>query len=172
MLHAMHSHCARAFATSLIVALFTACATAPLSEAPSNDTPAQAVPAEALNPDVSQATVQKTICVSGFTASIRPSTSYTNGVKLKLLREQGRPSSAAPEFELDHRVPLALGGSPRSLANLQLQPWEGDDGAKKKDRLERRLQTLVCSGKVGLDEARRAMYFNWQAALPKYVPGP
>ena len=50
-----------------------------------------------------------------------------------------------------------------------LQPWEGDDGAKKKDRLERRLRQLVCAGQPLLDDARRAIYLNWQAAYRVYV---
>lgn len=124
----------------------------------------------ALNPDVRADTIQFTICVSGYTASVRPSTSFTNGVKLKLLREAGLPPADASAFELDHRVPLALGGHPRALANLRLQPWEGRDGAKAKDRLEKRLQTLVCSGRVPLDDARSATYWDWPAAYRRYVP--
>jgi hypothetical protein len=129
----------------------------------------QAVPQEVLNPDVRQDTIRQTVCVSGYTASVRPSTTYTNGVKLKLMREQGLPASAAPEFELDHRIPLALGGHSRSLQNLMLQRWDGADGAKAKDRLERRLQRLVCAQKLPLDDARRAIYGNWQSAYLAYV---
>lgn len=129
----------------------------------------QAVPQEVLNPDVRQDTIRQTICISGYTASVRPSTTYTNGVKLKLMRQQGLPASAAPEFELDHRIPLALGGHPRNLQNLALQRWEGVDGAKAKDRLERRLQRLVCTEKLPLDEARRAIYADWQGAFQAYV---
>lgn len=124
----------------------------------------QTVPAEALSTDVRQETIQQTICVAGYTASVRPSTNYTNGVKLKLLRDQGLPASAASEFELDHRIPLALGGHPRNLQNLMLQRWEGEDGARVKDRLERRLQRMVCAGNMLLEDARRAIYLDWQAA--------
>lgn len=100
---------------------------------------------------------------------MRPSTSFTNGVKLKLMREAALPPTDASSYELDHRVPLALGGHPRSLANLQLQHWDGPDGAKSKDRLEKRLQTLVCAGSVPLDEARAAVYWDWPAAYRRYV---
>ena len=134
--------------------------------------PSAAVPAEALNPDVRQETVQATICVPGYTASVRPSTSYTNGVKVKLLREQGLPLADASKYELDHRLSLSLGGHPRNLKNLQLQPWEGEDGAKRKDRLEQRLQQLVCAGKVMLDKARQEMYFDWRGAFRTYVEAP
>ena len=40
----------------------------------------------ALNPDVAEDTIDATICVSGYTRSVRPATSYTNGVKKKLMR--------------------------------------------------------------------------------------
>ena len=126
------------------------------------------VPSEALNPDVHQNTIAQTICVPGYTASVRPSTSYTNGVKLKLMREAGIPSTEATTFELDHRVALAVGGHPRALLNLRLQKWEGEDGAKRKDQLERRLQVLVCSGQVTLNEAQRAMFWDWQSAFRRY----
>jgi hypothetical protein len=127
------------------------------------------VPADALNSDVRQETLQKTICVPGYAASVRPSTTYTNGVKMKLARERELPLGSAKEYELDHRVPLALGGHPRSLANLQLQPWEGDDGAKRKDAFERHLRTLVCSGRLSLRDAQRDIYFDWPGAARRHL---
>lgn len=123
----------------------------------------------ALNHDVEQATVQATICVPGYTKSVRPSTSYTNSVKIMLLRRAGIPEEMAAEYELDHIVPLALGGHPRKLENLELQPWAGHHGAKRKDRLEVKMQCLVCSGQIPLDEARRDIASDWQAAYHHYA---
>ena len=128
-----------------------------------------AVPMSALNPDVRAETIEQTICTHGYTRDVRPSTSYTNGVKFKLMREQGLDSSSSADYELDHIIPLALGGHPRSLSNLMLQPWEGKDSAKRKDRLEVKLQCLVCSGQVGLDEARQVIYEDWQGAYHRYA---
>jgi hypothetical protein len=108
----------------------------------------------AINADVTQSNIQQTICVPGYTKSIRPSTGYTNGVKRKLLRESGIDEAPISEYELDHIIPLAVGGHPRKLANLQLQPWEGHDGAKRKDRIEVKLQCLVCAGQVLLTDAQ------------------
>lgn len=130
------------------------------------------VPLEALNPDVREDTIQQTICVPGYAASVRPASSYTNGVKAKLLRDRGLPALSAADYELDHRVPLALGGHPRSLVNLELQPWDGESGAKKKDHLERKLQRLVCSGKLRLKAARRAVYFDWRSATRTFTAEP
>ena len=109
--------------------------------------------AMALNPDVGPDTLETTICQVGYTRTVRPSTTYTNGVKRKLMREAGIDASREGDFELDHVVPLALGGSPRALENLMLQPWEGEEGAKKKDKLEARLHKCVCVGALDLREA-------------------
>lgn len=127
-----------------------------------------AQPATALNPDVRPDTINDTICVVGYTKTVRPSTSYTNGVKRLLLSRAGLSYEDKADYELDHIVPLALGGHPRNLTNLMLQPWEGEDGAKRKDRLEVKLQCLVCTGKLDLDEARAAIFNDWQAAAKKY----
>jgi len=122
----------------------------------------------ALNPDVTEGTVKRTICVPGYTKSVRPATSYTNGVKAKLLTEAGIDQSRIGDFELDHIVPLALGGHPRKLSNLVLQPWEGEHGAKRKDSLEVRMHSLVCHGEVGLTEAQACIAENWELCAAKY----
>jgi hypothetical protein len=50
------------------------------------------------------------------------------------------------------------------LDNLWLQSWEGEWSAKVKDRLERKLQVMVCSGKLALSAARTAIQKNWKSA--------
>ena len=130
---------------------------------------AQAVPSYLLNPDVTPATVSQTICRAGYTRTVRPSTGFTDGIKKRLLSEQGMDFDADKgSFELDHIVPLALGGHPRNLYNLTLQRWVGPDGARRKDRLEVKLQCLVCSGDVALHEAQDAIWSDWLAAYSVY----
>lgn len=160
-------HVTTKMAHVLVVSLFGllgACSTTP--PAP----PTVAIPTEVLNPDVRPETIDQTICVAGYTASVRPSTSYTTGVKVKLLRDLGADADA-PKYELDHIIPLSVGGHPRNLKNLMLQPWDGDEGAKRKDRLEKRLQQLVCSKQLGLRDAQAAIYGDWRGAYRLYVPG-
>ena len=123
----------------------------------------------AINPEVNQANIHQTICVPGYTKTVRPSTVYTNGVKRRLLRESGIDESHRTEYELDHIIPLAVGGHPWKLTNLQLQRWEGVDGAKRKDRIEVKLQCLVCTEQVSLADAQRDIADNWQAAYHKYA---
>jgi hypothetical protein len=118
---------------------------------------------------VTQATIKQTICVPRWTDTVRPPTSYTTPLKLKLLQDHDLPAADASKYELDHFVPLALGGNPRSPDNLWLQPWEGEWGAETKDRLEVKLKNLVCAGKLTLDQARTAIRTNWIEAFKKFV---
>lgn len=124
----------------------------------------------ATNSDVTQETIFKTICVPGYTKEVRPATSYTNGVKKILLRRQHIDESLIHEYELDHIIPLAVGGHPRSLSNLQLQLWEGETGAKAKDKLEVRLHSAVCKGKISLLEAQHCIGEDWIACAASH-PG-
>ena len=128
-----------------------------------------AEPLGALLADVTQASISTTICTPGWTATVRPSTSYTQGVKSKLLKEAGMDPDRAVDYELDHFVPLALGGHPRSLDNLWLQRWDGEWNARVKDRLERRLQVMVCEGRLTLRAAQAAVERNWKRAYRRYV---
>jgi len=123
----------------------------------------------ALNPDVTQDTINQTICVPGYTKSVRPATSYTNGVKQMLMQRAKMNPSLAQYYELNHIIPLALGGHPRKLDNLALQIREGENGAERKDRIETKLQCLVCSHQVTLAEAQREILEDWQAAYHKYA---
>jgi hypothetical protein len=124
-----------------------------------------------LNPDVNEDTVMQTICVPGYTQTVRPSSSYTNGIKAKLLRENGIDESMMRYYELDHIVPLALGGHPRKPANLALQPWDGEHGAIRKDLLERRLQIMVCRGELQLTDAQACIAEDWEACDARHPPG-
>ena len=78
-----------------------------------------------LNPAVTPSTLQSTICVKGWTASIRPPVSYTNRIKKQRMADMGLPLELIGDFQLDHKLPLSLGGSPDDPRNLVLQSFEG-----------------------------------------------
>lgn len=50
----------------------------------------------ALNPDVTQNRIAQTICVPGYTKTVRPSTTYTNGVKRNRCARPGVPNPTSP----------------------------------------------------------------------------
>ena len=128
-----------------------------------------AEPPGALFQAVTQANVDKTICVPGWTSTVRPSTAYTQALKRTMLVRAGLPPADAIKYELDHFVPLAVGGHPRAQENLWLQRWDGEWNARVKDRLERKLQVMVCAGQITLDAARSAVQQDWRAAYRAFV---
>ena len=73
-------------------------------------------------------------------------------------------------YELDHLIPLELGGG-NAATNLWPQPYHrGTGSADVKDHLENHLHALVCSGQVRLVAAQTAMAGDWWAAAARYNP--
>lgn len=87
--------------------------------------------------------------------------------KLQVLTSYGIDLHDRDNYELDHLVPIGLGGS-NATANLWPQPYAGPYGAHQKDALEVKLRTLVCSGKLALKTAQAAISGDWLAAYKKY----
>lgn len=121
----------------------------------------QATFAQTTNPAVTQLNIGRTICVSGWSATVRPATTYTNGIKRKLLRQAGIPLATGSAYELDHRIPISSGGAPKDPANLALQPWDGPKGAKAKDAIELRVHKLICAGRITLATGQACFRNDW-----------
>ncbi len=62
--------------------------------------------------------------------------------------------------EVDHFVPLELGGS-NDLANLWPESATGGYGSGQKDRLENELHDEVCDGNLPLRRAERLIAADW-----------
>ena len=104
-----------------------------------------------LNPDVTQANVDSTICVHGWTKTIRPPTSYTNDLKKRQMR-QYRVGGSLSDYQEDHLISLELGGDPTDPRNLWPEPYPR---ASQVDRIENDLNAQVCSGALSLADAQR-----------------
>lgn len=117
----------------------------------------------ATDPRVTQANIATTICVAGYTKRVRPSTSVTTPIKRARLAAYGSrgPLSA---FELDHLIPLELGGAPAAVANLWPEPWTGTQGARTKDHVENVLHARVCAKTMRLAIAQQAIATDWRSA--------
>jgi hypothetical protein len=104
-----------------------------------------------LNPEVSQATIRATICVHGWTRTVRPSSAYTGELKLRQMTEYGVRGSPSG-YQEDHLISLELGGDPVDPRNLwpQPRPW-----ADRVDTVENALNDAVCSGRLTLAEAQQ-----------------
>ena len=114
-----------------------------------------------LNQSVRAETLSETICLRGYTRTIRPPANVTNTIKYEMLRKKGYAISAMHDFILDHKIPLSLGGAPNDLRNFMLQT---EDESKDKDRVELCLAKTVCSGRLALDEAQREIWLDWRSA--------
>lgn len=119
----------------------------------------------AYNPDVTQSTIGSTICVSGWTSTVRPSTSYTNALKAQGITDYGYSDTNMSDYEEDHLVPLELGGAPKDPANLWPEPRYGSPTAYSKDSVETKLKNAVCDGRITLSAARSAIRTDWTTAL-------
>ena len=123
----------------------------------------------ALNASITQENIQSTICVKGYTKTIRPPANYTNKLKKKQIIKYGYADTNPQHYEEDHLIPLSIGGSPNDSKNLWPQPRISEWNAQKKDILELKLYKLVCNGSVSLDEARQAISRNWILAHKYYM---
>ena len=109
------------------------------------------------------------ICSKGYTKTVRDVPDF---LKNQVFAAYGIASREPGEYEVDHVVPLEIGGS-NSLKNLfaqsfRTQPWN----AHVKDRLENKLHELVCSGKLDIRQAQREIASDWIASYQKYIGPP
>lgn len=58
----------------------------------------------ATNPDVTQETIHQTICVPGWTATVRPPSSYTTKLKTHQIKEYRYKEKRLAEYEEDHLI--------------------------------------------------------------------
>lgn len=113
----------------------------------------------ALNPAVSQSTIDRTICVPGWTATVRPAESITESEKEASLTAYG-DNGGLSEYEYDHLVPLELGGATNDPRNLWPEPGSSPN---PKDDVEFALREKVCAGELSLARAQREIASDWVA---------
>ena len=128
------------------------------------DLPNPALTPGATNAAVTADNLHQTICVRGYTKTIRPDAAYTNRLKKGQIREYGYADRNPRHYEEDHLIPLELGGNPTDPRNLWPQPRISEWGADKKDQLENEMHHLVCSGRLSLSDAQIMIRTNWITA--------
>jgi hypothetical protein len=112
----------------------------------------------AIDPAVTQANIDSTICRSGYTTRVRPPESQTDKFKWDV----AEPAYGQHDVsgELDHQIPLELGG-----ANDARNLWvEAGPIPNPKDAVEDALNKAVCDGKIKLRAAQVAIAQNWLTA--------
>lgn len=109
---------------------------------------------------VTQATIHKTICVSGYTKTVRA----VSGTDKKYVLHRDEVKEPA---EVDHFVSLEIGGSNDRDDNLWAEPYSGpavgNYGARIKDKVETALKREVCAEKMTLKDAQSCIVSDWIA---------
>lgn len=137
-----------------------ACHYRPSAE-PGFDLPDPACTPGAVSLAVTQDNIQATICRSGYTSTVRPSSSVTGRYEQESVAAYAGTQGITGEF--DHLIPLELGG-----ANSQSNMWAEPGGVPNpKDLEEGRLHRLVCAGKMPLAEAQQRIATDWTRAVPR-----
>ena len=123
-----------------------------------------------ISPQVTQSNIGSTICSSGYTSTIRPSSSITGPEKIGSKAAYSY-SGSSYTVEYDHLVPLELGGDPNDPANLWAEPNDNPAATSfnnSKDKLENALNNMVCSGQMTLAAAQQAIAGNWATAYQQF----
>lgn len=122
--------------------------------------PAVAADGLPVNPDVTPENIAATICVPGYSKSIRPYVSTMQAIKREFLTAIGEPWERRNRYQLDHLIPICAGGDVIDRRNLVLQPIEE---AKQKDGVEACVCQMICVGAMPLREAQERMWRDWRA---------
>jgi len=122
----------------------------------------------ATDPSVTEANIDTTICHPGYSRAARPPYSITGPRKRRLMDAQ-HPGEPMADYELDHLIPISLGGAPLDARDLWLQPRQGQANAGDKNVLAYVLWRLVCEHRVPLATAQTAISHNWTQAYEKYA---
>jgi len=112
------------------------------------------------DPRVTQDNIHQTICVSGYTKTVR---NVPQSLKDYIYSEYGIKNRAPGSYEIDHIISLQLGGSNTSR-NLFPEAYNIPQGAHEKDVVETRLKRMVCKGQMSLAEAQRIISTDWRKA--------
>jgi hypothetical protein len=130
---------------------------------------ARVLPDSALTPGAVRTTDKADVCIDRRTRQYRH---WSREQADRILHEYGLPPGPySQSYELDHLIPLDLGGADED-ANLWPEPRrsvEPEWNAERKDRLEWKLADLVCGGQLDLATAQKAIRDNWVDAYRTYI---
>jgi hypothetical protein len=122
------------------------------------------VPNANLTPGAVLPVTASQICAAGGLEEMRPPLPMQQAV----FHEYGMDGAPAQEYEVDHLITPALGGTD-DIRNLWPEPYSSTAwNAHVKDQLEDRLHELVCDGQLNLATAQHDMATDWISAYKKY----
>jgi hypothetical protein len=122
-----------------------------------------AIRGDLLNP--TSATLAATVCSPGWAGTQRVDAAKT---KTAAMKAYGEPASLRPTVELDHLIPLELGGA-NDVSNLwpEISDEPGQGFRNSKDQVEDDLKKAVCAHHITIANAQNAIAINWTTAETK-----
>ena len=136
------------------------------------DLPNPSLTPGALDPEVVQGNIKESICKAGhftWTEGHMPPRSFLEKVEKELIQAYGYPDENLKHYQMDHLIPLSLGGSPTDTKNIWPQPLISKWSARRKDYLEGILHERVCKGEMTLTEAQEQIRTNWIEAYERLI---
>ena len=124
----------------------------------------------AVDPSVTPQNLHATVCVKGYTATVRPDKRVTNRLKREQIRQYRYSDTDPRNYEQDHLIPLSIGGNPSDPRNMWPQPRSGEWSAEQKNDLEFVVYKMVCNGDIELAQAQEKIARDWTAAYQAWVP--
>lgn len=114
----------------------------------------------ATNPDVTQDNLDTTVCHPGWSTQHRPPVKVTNRIKHTVMNRYGYAGQSPAGFELDHLIPISIGGALADPKNL----WpETPPSPNPKDRVEAAALHALCAGQIALADAQTGFARDWTA---------
>jgi hypothetical protein len=130
---------------------------------PATSYPNSALTPGATNPRVNQRNIQRTICSASYSQASELAPSYAERIMRRQMARYNYADHDLAHYQLDHFIPVELGGDPDAPSNLWPQPYEPGPGAHEKDRVETYLHDQVCSGSMTLAAAQQTILNDWVA---------
>ena len=107
----------------------------------------------------------RVFCKTGYTKLVRR---VTDSTKRKVYAEYGITSHRSGKYEIDHLVPLELGGS-NSIANLFPEAASPRPGFHDKDRLENDVHDRACAGRNSYRSMQNRIASDWTALYVRLI---
>lgn len=165
----------RILTSTFVAIILSASANASPPDLPGPDTTGKA------DPKITAANYRHIMCKTSKTGKKyhttderRPTTTYTNHLKLRQLATGNYEDRIASDYEEDHLISLEIGGDDSAQENLWPEHWTGKWGAHVKDLLEGELGRRICLKSsdvdfVALTKAREIAKGNWVKSFPGCV---
>lgn len=129
----------------------------------------------ATDPEVTESNIKDSICkVTHFTwtEGHTPPASFLEPIEREQIKQYGYQDNNIKHYQMDHLIPLSLGGNPTDSKNIWPQVLLTKWSARRKDYLEQIMHDKVCKGEISLKQAQEEIRTNWIETYKKYIGDP